>query len=147
MEESLKNPEILRQIILDNYQYPNNKGLVEDDRYKKIHMASDSCIDDLFIQVLIEDDMIKDVRFDGVGCAISTASTSIISELIKGKSVNDAKNIINEYYKMVDNQEADYDILEEAYAFVNVGKQANRIKCATIGINGMSSLIKEFEDE
>ncbi len=143
MNELLKDPNVLRQIIMDNYQNPMNKGLIKD--YPEIHMASASCIDDLHIQVKIEDGMIKDVRFDGVACTISTASTSIISELIKGKSVEEAKLIIEEYYKMINQQEYNEDILEEAYAFHTVYKQANRIKCATIGIDGMKELLDKYE--
>ncbi|MBQ6817911.1 MAG: iron-sulfur cluster assembly scaffold protein, partial [Bacilli bacterium] len=82
--------DIKRTILLEHYQNPHNKGLVEDDRYHLVHNASDSCIDDIKVQMLIEDGIIKDVRFDGVGCTICFASTSIISDLIKGKSKEEA---------------------------------------------------------
>ena len=140
MDEFLK-----REILLDHYTNPHNKGLVDDERYHLIHNASDSCIDDIKVQMLIENKIIKDVRFDGVGCTICFASTSIMSELIKGKTINEAKSIINEYMKMLDEKPYDSEILEEANAFDTLYKQANRIKCGTIGIRAMKDLIESYE--
>ena len=134
-----------REILLDHYTNPHNKGLVDDDRYHLIHNASDSCIDDIKVQMLIEDNIIKDVRFDGVGCTICFASTSIMSDLIKGKTINEAKSIINEYMNMLEEKPYDSEVLEEANAFDTLYKQANRIKCGTIGIRAMKDLIKSYE--
>lgn len=147
MDELLKKPEILRQIIMDHYQNPRNHGLIEDECYLSAHMASESCIDDLHLQMKFQDDLVVDTRFDGIACTISTASTSIIGQLIIGKTKEEARIIISEYYKMVNQQEFDEDLLKEAYAFHTVGKQANRIKCATIGIDGFMSLLKEDNNE
>ena len=140
MEDNLK-----REILLDHYQNPRNKGLVDDPNYHMVHNASDSCIDDIKVQMLINDNKIQDVRFDGVGCTICFASTSIISELIKGKTKKDALDIINEYYNMIDEKPYNPDVLEEANAFDTLSKQANRIKCGTIGVHAMEQLIKEYE--
>ena len=138
MEENLK-----RAILLDHYQNPRNKGLSDDARYRLVHMASDSCIDDIKVQVLIEGNIIKDVRFDGVGCTISFASTSIMSEMLIGLSRDEGLHLIQEYYNMIDEKEYDDELLEEANAFDTLYKQANRIKCGTIGIKAMEQLIKE----
>lgn len=108
-------------------------------------MASESCIDDIHVQAKITDGIVEDIRFDGIACTISTASTSIMSELLKGKSIEEAKEIIQNYYQMIDQKEYDDAMLEEAIAFHNVGKQANRIKCATIGWKAIESLIEESE--
>ena len=134
-----------REILLDHYTNPHNKGLVDDERYHLIHNASDSCIDDIKVQMLVEDGIIKDVRFDGVGCTICFASTSIMSELIKGKTLTEAKSIIGEYMNMIEEKPYDSDVLEEANAFDTLYKQANRIKCGTIGIKAMEELIKSYE--
>jgi SUF system NifU family Fe-S assembly protein len=95
---------------------------------------------------LASDGKIDDIRFDGVACTISTASTSIMSELLKGKTTQEAKEIMDNYFKMIDQKEYDEDVLDEAIAFQNVGKQANRINCATIGWKAMREMIKESED-
>ena len=81
------DPNLLRDIIMDHYQYPRNHQLTEEPSYQSKHMASESCIDDITVQVKFDQDRIEDVRFDGQACTISTASTSIMSELVKGKTL------------------------------------------------------------
>ena len=147
MSGLMDDPMILRSIILDHYEYPRNHELTEKEDYKKKHMASESCIDDIYVQAKIEDGIVEDIRFDGVACTISTASTSIMSELLKGKTTQEAKHIIENYYQMIDQKEYDEELLEEAVAFHNVGKQANRIKCATIGWKAMEELLLESEEK
>ena len=110
-------------------------------------MASESCIDDITLQLKVNEGIIEDIRFDGVACTISTASTSMMSDLLIGKSLSEAKEIISDYLNMVDNKEYDRDILGEANAFKNVYKQANRIKCATIGWTAAKELIEESENK
>ena len=137
------DPMMIRQVILDHYQYPRNKGLTNDFRYGKVRMNSDSCVDDINVEMLVENGVIKDIKFDGIACTISTASTSIMSELLKNKTVDEATNIINNYMNMIDEKEYDEDLLEEAGAFKNTYKQANRIKCATIGCRGVQELLEK----
>lgn len=141
----LNDPMILRELIMDHYQYPHNHELTDDESYRSVHMASDSCIDDITVQSRIRNGMIEDVRFDGVACTISTASTSMMTDLLKGRSTGEAREIIGQYFNMIDHHEYDPDVLEEAVAFQNVYKQANRIKCATIGWKAMQQMIEESE--
>lgn len=143
---SLDSPQILREIIMDHYEHPRNRGLVDDDTYKKVNMNSETCIDDLDIQVKFDGDIISDVRYDGEACAICTSSTSIMSQLVKGKSKAEAKKIIENYMNMIYEKDYDEELLEEAIAFKNTHKQANRIKCATLGWNGLVKLIEESEE-
>ena len=98
--------QLMREIIMDHYEYPRNHSLVEDSNYISKHMDSDSCIDDITVQADVEDGKIKDIRFDGVACTISTASTSIMTELVQGKSLDEAKQIIDNYFAMIN--EKDY---------------------------------------
>lgn len=141
----MMDKEIKREIMLDHYNHPNNKETVDDERYKSVHNASESCIDDITVFMLGEDGKVKDVKFDGVGCTICTASTDIMCDLIIGKSYDEARKIINEYYKMVDEKPFDENTLEEANAFDTLYQQANRIKCGTIGIHAIEDLINEFD--
>lgn len=143
---SLDDPQLLREIIMDHYDHPRNRGLIEDETYKKVNMNSDTCIDDLDIQVKFDGDKIADVRYDGEACAICTSSTSIMSELVIGKTKEEAKRIIENYMNMIYERDYDEDLLEEAIAFKNTHKQANRIKCATLGWNGLVKLIEESEE-
>ncbi|MCF0106971.1 MAG: SUF system NifU family Fe-S cluster assembly protein [Holdemanella sp.] len=141
------DPSLLREIIMDHYEYPRNKELVDDNGYLSRHMASDSCIDDITVQAKIEDGTIKDCRFDGTACTIATSSTSIMTELVVDKSVREAKEIVDNYFSMIDQKEFDEDLLEEAIAFQGVGKQANRINCATIGWKALREMLKESEGD
>ena len=143
MSELLHDPMILRQIIMDHYEYPRNHELSEDEGYLAKHMASASCIDDIHVQAKLNNNVIEDIRFDGIACTISTASTSIMSELLQGKTTTEAKAIIDAYYAMINGEPYDSELLQEAVAFHTVGKQANRIKCATIGWEAMKQIIEE----
>lgn len=147
LETMLEDPQVLRELIMDHYKYPHNHSLTEDMKYRKVHMSSDSCIDDITVQSDIENGVIKDIRFDGVACTISTASTSIMSDLLKGKTIEEAKAIVDQYMNMIDGKEYDPSVLEEAVAMKNVYKQANRIKCATIGWKAIRQMIEESEAE
>ena len=138
---------MLRQIIMDHYENPRNHELVEDESYIKVNMDSETCIDNIDIQAKIEDGVIKDIRFDGEACAICTSSTSIMTELLIGKTIDEARVIIKNYMNMIFEKDYDPEILEEAIAFYNTHKQANRIKCATLGWKGMTQLIDESEKE
>ena len=143
----MMDKELKREIMLDHYSNPNNKQKIEDDRYKSIHNASESCIDDITVYMLAENGKIEDIKFDGVGCTICTSSTDIMCDLLIGKTFNEAKTILNEYYNMVDEKPFDEEKLEEANAFDTLYQQANRIKCGTIGIHAIEDLIKEYEKQ
>lgn len=145
MSDLLNDPMVLRQIIMDHYEYPRNHELTKDTGYVQKHMASDSCIDDIYVQAKLDGDTIRDIRFDGVACTISTASTSIMSELLQGKTKEEAKHIMEQYFAMINGEAYDQDVLQEAVVFHTVGKQANRIKCATIGWNAMKEILAESE--
>ena len=145
MNDLMQDPMILRQIIMDHYEYPRNHELTHDEAYMSRHMASDSCIDDIYVEAKIKDHVIEDIRFDGVACTISTAATSIMSELLKGKQLEEAHTIIDNYHQMIDGKAYDEEMLEEAVALKGVGKQANRIKCATIGWKAIEEMIEESE--
>lgn len=144
---SLNDPYLKRQIIMDHYENPRNKSLVDDPRYLQVNMNSESCIDDFNIQILVQDQKIMDFRFDGVGCTISTASLSILSELVKGKSIDEAYALIENYEKMLQETSFDEDLLQEAVVFKDVSKQANRIKCAMIGYQGLKELLQQLRGE
>ncbi len=139
------DPSYYRDIIMDNYSYPHNKGLKENDGYEQRHMASDSCIDDITVQAKFKDGKIEDVRFDGHACTISTASTSILTDLMDGKTITEAKDIIDNYYHMLHGENFDPDALNEAIVFEGVSKQPNRIGCATIGWRAVEEMIEEQE--
>ncbi len=136
--------ELKREIILDNYQNPSNRGLTNKDNYYKVNSNNESCIDNLDIEVLIENDVIKDINFDGEACAISTSATSIMINTFIGKSIEEAKSIIENYENMIDEKEYNSDILEELNVYDDIYKQANRKKCALLPIEGLKKIINNY---
>lgn len=146
MADWMKDPMVLRSLIMDHYEYPRNHQLHDDPQYIQKHMASESCIDDITVQAKLENGKIADICFDGEACTISTASTSMMSELLKGKTKAEAQQIIDQYFAMIDGKPYDEALLQEAVAFHTVGKQANRIKCATIGWNAIKAILEESEE-
>lgn len=141
------SPMMMRQIIMDHYEHPHNKRTPTDDRYLKINMNSESCIDNIDVFLLVENGIVKDCCFDGIGCTISTASTSIMTDLVKGKTIEEAEKIIDNYKKMISEDKFDEELLDEAIVFMNTSKQASRIKCATIGWNGLNELLEESKGD
>ncbi len=124
---------LYREVIMEHYKNPRNKGLVDDDRYQKIHIKNPSCGDDITIQTLVENGIIKDVRQDGHGCSISMASASVLTEIMIGKEIDEAMNLANNYLKMVANQKFDENLdYEEAAVFSGVRNFPARVKCASI---------------
>lgn len=142
------NAQMMRQIIMDHYEHPHNKRKPQNpDEYKKIHMDSASCIDDIYVYLKEKDGKIEDVCFDGIACTIATSSTSIMTDLVQGKTKEEAYQIIDEYTKMIHEEPFDESMLDEAIVFINTSKQASRIKCATIGWNGLRLLLDGKEEE
>ena len=135
--------DMMRSIIMDHYSNPTHKHQPLNDSYKKIHIHSDNCIDDMDIFLLIENDIVKDACFDGVGCTIATSSTDIMCELLIGKTSKEASYIVEQYNNMIYERPFDEEVLEEAIVFINTSKQASRIRCATIGYRAMEELLKE----
>lgn len=138
------NPVVMREIIMDHYRRPNYKKTpTNPDDFIRIHMDSPNCIDDITVFILIEKEMVKEVFFDGVACAISTASTDIMCEMMRGKSFGEAIYLIEQFKNMLFERPFDRDALGEAIVFINTSKQAARIKCATIGWDGLLLGIKD----
>ena len=137
------NNELKRTIILENFQHPKNRGLVDDKSYDKIVTNSKSCIDQIDLQIKIENNIVVDVRFDGEACAICTSSTSILINLLIGKTLDDALNIINNFENMINEKEYDSSILEEAIVYQDISKEPNRINCATLTWKGMKDYLEK----
>lgn len=138
--------ELRREIILDNYLNPENKSSVDDSRYIVVNSNNESCIDNLNIWLLIEDGTIKDVKFDGEACAISTASASIMTKEMIGKSLEEAQKYIDNFEAMVDEREYNRELLNEGIVFDEIYKQANRRTCATLPYKGISRAISKYEN-
>lgn len=138
MDQNLK-----KSIILEHYQHPKNRGLIDDANYLKINMNSESCIDEIDLIIKLEEDKIKDIRFDGEACAICTSSTSIMIETLIGKTIEEANKIIKNYYNMISEQDYDAELLEQAIVYEDISKQPNRKKCAMLPWMGIEKATKK----
>ena len=134
--------DIKRSIILDNYQNPNNKRVSGTD-YIKINTRNVSCIDNLNIYLKIENDIIKDVSFEGEACVISISSTNILTNLLIGKTKEEGIYLIDNYLKMINEEEYDKEVLKELLVFDDTSRQPSRIKCATLSANGIKKFLEE----
>ena len=135
------NEEYKREIILDNYQNPKNRGLIDSKDYNMVNMNSKSCIDQIDLQFKIKNDIIEDIRFDGEACAICTSSTSIMIKNLIGKKLSDAKDIIDNFENMIEEKNFDESKLKEAIVYHDISKQPNRKNCALLPWKGAKKSI------
>ncbi len=136
-----------RSIILEHYQNPKNKGLIDDNSYIKINMNNESCIDEINLMVKLENNKIIDIKFDGEACAICTSSTSIMIDTLIGKTLEEATNIFNNFNNMLDEKEYDSNILEQANVYDDIYKQPNRKKCALLPWWGIEKVLNKEEND
>lgn len=137
------NSDIKRSIILDNYQDAKNRGIPTSQDYIKINSNNVSCIDNIDVYVKLDGDKIIDIKYEGEACVIAISSTSILSELLIGKTIKEADLIIKNYFNMIEEKEYDKEILGEAIVYDDIYKQPARKTCATLFARGISKVINE----
>ena len=132
-----------REIMLEHYQKPINRGLIEDSTYQKINTRNASCVDNVDIMLKIENDKIIDIRFDGEACAISTSATSIMIKTLIGKTINEVQNIISNYENMINEKPFDSEVLEELIVYDEIYKQPSRKRCALLPFGAIKKAIQQ----
>ena len=138
MEANLK-----REIILDNYNNPKNKGLPTDKDYKKVNSRNESCVDNITVAAKIVDGKIEDVKFDGDACAICTSCSSVMTKELKGKTIDEAEIIIDNFQRMINELPYDEEVLGELNIYNEVYKQPSRKKCALLPMDAAKKIIDE----
>lgn len=124
--------QLYRSVIMDHYKNPRNKGIIEDGDYT-VDMNNPTCGDRIHLTMNVEDNVIKDAKFDGEGCSISMSSASMMTEVIKGKTIEEALEVSDEFSKMMLGE--DYNVTEDMgdiEALNGVNQFPARIKCATL---------------
>lgn len=137
--------ELKREIIFDNYKEPTNRGLVEDNSYLKTNTHSDSCIDNLDFMMKIENGIVKDIRFDGEACAISTSAASIMIKSFIGKSVDEVRSILTNYVDMINEKDYDSKLLGELNVYDEISKQPNRKNCALLPMQAVEKMLDSLK--
>jgi len=124
-----------QEIILDHFKRPHRRGLREPYD-AEVHHVNPVCGDEVTLRVSVRDGTVVDVSYEGQGCAISQASTSVLTDLVVGKTVAQALAVQEEFLRLMQSRgevEPDEQLLEDAVAFVGVSKYPSRIKCALLG--------------
>ena len=142
MDNNLK-----RSIILDHYQNPKNRGLINDSTYFTSNTNNESCIDEINLMAKIENNKICDIRFDGEACAICTSSTSIMIDTLLNKTIEEANKIYENFENMINEKEYDKELLEQAVVYDDIYKQPNRKKCALLPWWGIKKIIEEYKND
>lgn len=132
---------LYRQVIMDHYQHPRNRGEFENDSLT-VEMNNPACGDRIFLQFQLEGDIVKDIKFTGEGCSISMASASMMTEAVKGKTVQEALGMSELFSQMMLGEEVDFDAfgLEDVEALQGVSNFPARIKCATLAWKAMEKV-------
>jgi nitrogen fixation NifU-like protein len=125
---------LYQEVILDHYKRPHHKGLVAGD--VQVHHINPSCGDEITLSLKLAGDKVESITWDGVGCSISQASVSIMSDLLINKSKAEAESILDTFVSMMQSKgsdSGDEEILEDGVALAGVSKYPARIKCALLG--------------
>ena len=124
---------LYQEVILDHYKKPHHKGLPTGAI--QVHHVNPNCGDEITLSLEIKDGVIDNLIWDGVGCSISQASASIMSDLVNGKSISTAQVALNEFTELMQSKgtiTGNEEILEDAIALAGVSKFPARVKCALL---------------
>ncbi|MGA3678259.1 Fe-S cluster assembly sulfur transfer protein SufU [Lysinibacillus agricola] len=134
--------QLYRSVIMDHYKNPRNKGSIEEDAVT-IDMNNPTCGDRIHLTLKVTDGIVEDAKFDGEGCSISMSSASMMTQIIKGKKVEEALELADIFSKMMmgEDYSEKYD-LEDVEALQGVSQFPARIKCATLAWKAMEKGVK-----
>jgi nitrogen fixation protein NifU and related proteins len=124
-----------QEIILDHYKHPHRRGLREPFDAES-YQINPTCGDEVTLRVKLVDSKVEDVSYEGQGCSISQASTSVLTDLVVGADVASALSTMDAFVSMLQGRgqvEPDEDVLEDGVAFAGVAKYPARVKCALLG--------------
>ena len=134
MSADTATDSMYQEIILDHYKNPHHRGL-RDPYDAEVRHLNPTCGDEITLRVRVEDGSIADVSYESIGCSISQASASVMTDLVIGRDMATAESAYDEFLAMMQSKgqaEPDEDVLEDAVAFVGVSRYPARIKCALL---------------
>jgi len=141
--------ELYQQVILDHNKSPRNFRKIEDAN-KSAEGYNPLCGDRINIYLIVENNLIKDISFQGSGCAISKASASLMSSIVKGKTVHEAEELFNKFHNLITGKlddNFDLDELGKLAVFAGVREFPVRVKCASLAWHTMMSAVNEDENK
>jgi nitrogen fixation NifU-like protein len=131
----MKLEQMYQEIILDHYRNPHRSGLREPFDAES-YQINPTCGDEVTLRVALDGDRVADVSYDAIGCSISQAATSVLTDLVVGRTVAESTSKLDAFVAMVQSRgqaEPDEDVLEDAVAFAGVSQYPSRVKCALLG--------------
>lgn len=135
--------QLYRSVIMDHYKKPRNKGTIEDSNVS-IDMNNPTCGDRIHLTLQVEDGIVSDAKFEGEGCSISMSSASMMTQMVKGKTTEEAVELAHVFSDMMLGKEHDEDLdLGDVEALSGVAQFPARIKCATLAWKAMEKGINE----
>ncbi|SES65846.1 nitrogen fixation protein NifU [Salinibacillus kushneri] len=140
---------LYRQVIMDHYKNPRNRGTFDGEDYLSVDMNNPTCGDRIHLQLQVEDGKVTDARFEGEGCSISMSSASMMTQAIKGKTIDEAVKLSNLFSDMIQGKKVDTEGLNigDIQALEGVSKFPARVKCATLAWKAMEKGVGEESKE
>lgn len=138
-----KLDNLYRQVILDHSSHPHHRGTLTEST-SRIELNNPTCGDVIELQVEVKEGIIKNIAFNGNGCSISTASASMMTDAVMGKSVEEAQQLITDFSQLVQGKDVKaIDQLGDAAMLSGVAKFPARIKCAALGWKALEKVMEE----
>lgn len=134
--------DLYRRVIMDHYKKPRNRGTFDADAVT-IALNNPTCGDQISLQLILEDGIVKNARYTGEGCSISMSSASMMTEAVKGKTVEEALNLADRFSAMVKGEDVEFEEYEDIEALSGVNKFPARIKCATLAWNALRKGVEQ----
>ena len=128
--------DLYRRVIMDHYKNPRNRGKFEDGAVT-IDLNNPTCGDRISLQLKVEDGVVQDARYTGEGCSISMSSASMMTDAVKGKTVEEALELASRFSSLMKGEDAEFEEYEDIEALSGVNKFPARIKCATLAWNAL----------
>ncbi|MEC0089399.1 Fe-S cluster assembly sulfur transfer protein SufU [Paenibacillus macquariensis] len=134
--------DLYRQVIMDHYKNPRNKGKFEDGAIT-VDLNNPTCGDKITLQLKVNNGIVEDARYTGDGCSISMSSASMMTAAVKGKTLDEAREMTARFSQLMLGEDVQFDDYEDIEALSGVNKFPARIKCATLSWNALRKVIDE----
>ncbi|NLV79973.1 MAG: SUF system NifU family Fe-S cluster assembly protein [Rhodococcus sp.] len=145
----MRMEQMYQEVILDHYKHPHHRGLREPYG-AEVHHVNPTCGDEVTLRVHVDGGVVADVSYDGQGCSISQAATSVLTDQVIGVPVADALATVDSFAEMVGSRgtvDGDEDVLGDGIAFAGVSKYPARVKCALLGWMAFKDAVVQIMDE
>ncbi|GGH57650.1 MULTISPECIES: Fe-S cluster assembly sulfur transfer protein SufU [Paenibacillus] len=137
--------DLYRRVIMDHYKNPRNRGTFDND-VVTVNLNNPTCGDRISLQLMLNDGIVQEAKYTGEGCSISMSSASMMTEAVKGKTIEQALELANRFSSLMKGEEVDFDDYEDLEALSGVNKFPARIKCATLAWNALRKGIDEEDN-